>query len=213
MANRNPLQVFYDKVVELFAERDEINQRIAETKAAAAKRGFSKKVLNNVLRRAKLTPEQREEEDALTQIYEGALGMLGGTPLGEAALRRLSEERKRRPEGGDDEDSELPFSDDDEQEPPGGASGDVVADDPVVEDSQDEARAKGAAAAQSGQPVLANPYKPRTKQRGWWDEAWCQASGSDGMDIPEAWRPTPKPKKGGPKPEGEGGEGSEGGDA
>lgn len=211
MANRNPLQLLVDEVEALEAEKAAIVAEIAEKMKAAAKRGFSKKMIKNVLRRRKMTPEAREEEDALTQIYEGALGMLDGTPLGEAALRRLSEERKRRQEEGDDDDVELPFDGGEHAPAPG--DDEIVPAEPVVEDSEDEARAKGAAAAQAGEPVLANPYAPRTKQRGWWDEAWCQASGSDGMDIPEAWRPTPKPKKGGPKPGDDGAQGPEGGEA
>jgi uncharacterized protein (UPF0335 family) len=201
VANRNPLMLVVDEIEALEREKAEITLQIAERKTAAVKQGFSRKILNKVLKRRTLSEEQRDEEDALTQIYEGALGMLGGTPLGEAALRRLSEERKRGPEG-DDEDAELPFEG--EGEPPAPAE-------PIeghADDSEDEARAKGAQAAQAGLPVLSNPYAPRTKQRGWWDEAWCQASGSDGMDIPAAWRPTPKPKK--PKP---GDDTQEGGDA
>lgn len=249
-ANRNPLQVLVDEVEALEAEKAAIVQEIAEKMKAATKRGFSKKMIKNVLRRRKMTPEARDEEDALTQIYEGALGMLGGTPLGEAALRRLAQESEEaKADLGDDtlyekakalvmtdrkasvsyvqrrlqigynlaasliermeregligpagRTGKREFLDGGPQQPQTTADGGATenADDEAAneEDTEEVARAKGAAAAQAGQKVTANPYPPRSPQRAWWDESWCQAAGSDGMDLPDAWKPNPKPKKG-----------------
>lgn len=59
----------------------------------------------------------------------------------------------------------------------------------------DDARRMGKEAALNKLPVTANPFPARDERRAAWDEAWCQALGSDGMDIPDALRPTPKPKK------------------
>ena len=71
---------------------------------------------------------------------------------------------------------------------------------PTVED----ARRMGDEAAKAGAPVTANPFPARDVRRAAWDEAWCAALGSDGMDIPDALKPTPKPKKGGgEEPKGE----------
>jgi hypothetical protein len=58
----------------------------------------------------------------------------------------------------------------------------------------------GGEAAAAGKSVTANPFPARDVRRAAWDEAWCAALGSDGMDIPEAWRPTDK-KKGKPPAE------------
>lgn len=259
MANRNRLQVVVDEIEALEAEKAEIVLQIKEKKAAAAAEGFSKTILNRVLKRRKMTDEQRDEEDALTQIYEGALGMLGGTPLGEAALRRLAQESEEaKADLGDDSlyesakalvmgerkasvsfvqrrlqigynlaasfiermeregligpagrTGKREFLDGGPQDPQPtadeGADGATSGEESInEEDTEEVARAKGAAAAQSGQKVTANPYPPRSPQRAWWDESWCQASGSDGMDLPAAWKPTPKPKKG--KGEGAGGD-------
>lgn len=62
---------------------------------------------------------------------------------------------------------------------------------PTVED----ARRMGNEAAAGGQPVTSNPFPAFDERRAAWDEAWCAALGSDGMDIPDALKPTPKPKK------------------
>lgn len=250
MANRNRLQIVVDEIEALEAEKAEIVLQIKEKKAAAAAEGFSKTILNKVLKRRKMTDEQRDEEDALTQIYEGALGMLGGTPLGEAALRRLAQESEEaKADLGDDSlyekakalvigdrkasvsyvqrrlqigynlaasfiermeregligpagpTGKRQFLDGGEQDPQtttDGGSDVAPSEEPTnEEDTEEVARAKGAAAAQSGQKVTSNPYPPRSPQRAWWDESWCQAAGSDGMDLPAAWKPTPKPKKG-----------------
>lgn len=60
----------------------------------------------------------------------------------------------------------------------------------------DDARKMGTEAAKIGQPVTSNPFPAFDERRAAWDEAWCSALGSDGMDIPDALKPTPKPKKG-----------------
>ncbi|MEH0194548.1 GapR family DNA-binding domain-containing protein [Caulobacter sp. CCNWLY153] len=187
MANRNPLEAVIADIEDLEAEKAQIDEQIRERKKQAKQDGFSLKMINRVLKRRKMTEEQRSEEDALLQIYEGALGMLGGTPLGEAALRRLSQQRAERA----DDDTPDMF----EPEPAGAPAAGGGAEG-HLDDTVEVARQKGADAAKAGIPVTGNPYPPRTPQRAGWDEAWCQALGSDGMDLPAAWRPNPKPKKG-----------------
>jgi hypothetical protein len=49
--------------------------------------------------------------------------------------------------------------------------------------------------------VTANPHPAGSRLRGAWDEGWCAAAGSDGMDIPPAFRRS-KPKKPGDSGEG-----------
>jgi len=71
---------------------------------------------------------------------------------------------------------------------------------PEPEVTVDDAKRMGKEAAESGAPVTANPFPARDVRRAAWDEAWCAALGSDGMDIPAALKPTPKPKKGGHEP-------------
>lgn len=62
----------------------------------------------------------------------------------------------------------------------------------------DDARRMGTEAAAAGQPVTSNPFPAFDERRAAWDEAWCSALGSDGMDIPDALKPAPKAKKSDP---------------
>lgn len=73
----------------------------------------------------------------------------------------------------------------------------VTPEPPAPEPTIDDARPMGKEAAANGRPVTSNPFPARDLRRAAWDEAWCAELGSDGMDIPDALKPTPKPKKGG----------------
>lgn len=95
--------------------------------------------------------------------------------------------------------AELPEDDGKDAAPP--APSDEVVEDQPAEPSEpqatvDDARRLGGEAARSGQPVTANPFPAYDERRAAWDEAWCAELGSDGMDLPDALKPTPKPKKG-----------------
>jgi hypothetical protein len=39
--------------------------------------------------------------------------------------------------------------------------------------------------------VFKNPYVAGDPRRAYWDEGWCEEVGSDGMDVPDAWRRKP----------------------
>lgn len=145
----------------------------AEAKAA----GFDAKVMRAILKERAMTEAERDEQLALLEIYRKALGGYGDTPLGAAALRRFAP----RPPSDDSDDAPLPFT-----APAAALEG-------VTEEQMLSAKAEGAAAAKAGKPVLSNPYADA--RRAAWDEGWCAACGSDGMDIPAAFRRT-KPKKG-----------------
>lgn len=156
--------------------------------------GFDARTMREVLKWRAMEEKEREDRRALFEIYLKALGEYGDTPLGSAALRRLQPPPPPAPPRPHheprSEDGEPPFSQDD---PPQAAG-------PTPEELL-TAKAEGAAAAKAGKQVLANPYTDA--RRAAWDEGWCAAQGSDGMDIPAAFRRT-KPKKG------KGGEGEDG---
>lgn len=171
---------------------ERIDEEIAELKLArkdalrAMKNdGFCTKTAQWAIKERAKTPEQRREEEAMRQIYRGALGMLDGTPLGDYALQKLSAKKPPKPKDesadGKDADTEAPKAAPEKFMP-----------------EVDLARASqmGREAAQNGQDVLTNPFPGGDPRRAAWDEAWCQELGSDGMDIPEALRPA---KKGKPK--------------
>ncbi len=196
------LKSFVERIERLEAERTALAEDVKDVKAEARQAGFDVKTINKVIARRRMTAEARDEEDALLEIYEGALGMLEGTPLGEAARKRLSRRPPPKPPG-----SDLPDDDD--------ATPAAPADDPdedagtpeVPAATVEEARQLGREAALNGKPVTDNPFPPADPRRAAWDEGWCEADGSDGMEIPEAWR-RKKPKKGDGKP----GPGGDGGD-
>jgi uncharacterized protein (UPF0335 family) len=137
--------------------------------------------------------EARAEKEALFQIYCASLGMLDGTPLGDAARDRLAKEFKEKeddkpkPKKGRGKGAAVPDDEEPAAEPPP----------PPVTLGPEEigaARAAGEDAHRSGISVLKNPYTAGDPRRASWDEGWCAEAGSDGMDIPAAYRRTPKKK-------------------
>lgn len=62
------------------AVSDDIKEVYAEAKGA----GFDAKVLRQVIRMRKMDDADRQEQEALLELYMGAIGMLAGTPLGDS---------------------------------------------------------------------------------------------------------------------------------
>lgn len=164
------LRSFIERIERLEEEKKHLQADIREVKSEAKSAGFDIKTINEILRLRKMDQSEREEHEALVDIYKAALGMLYDTPLGEAARRRLS--------GRPDDNGQADIED---HEP-------APLQDPAPDVSVDEAAELGRKAAEDGNPVTDNPFPARDKRRAAWDEAWCRATGSDGMDIPEAWR-------------------------
>ncbi|WP_322997473.1 hypothetical protein [Castellaniella sp.] len=50
------------------------------------------------------------------------------------------------------------------------------------------ARQQGEQDSRDGKRIIDNPFVAGDPRRAAWDEGHCKARGSDGMDIPEAWR-------------------------
>jgi uncharacterized protein (UPF0335 family) len=174
------LLLLIERIERLEVEKKGIADDIKDVKSEAKSRGFDVATINAIIKLRKKTPEKRREEEALLDTYKAALGMLDGTPLGKWAMERLAkDDPEPEEEAGDEGAAEAP-----EEE---------AAKEP--EPTVDDARRLGTEAAQNGKPVTANPFPARDARRAAWDEAWCQELGSDGMDIPEALKPTPKPKK------------------
>jgi uncharacterized protein (UPF0335 family) len=184
------LRAFVERIERLEEEKRTISEDIKDVKAEAKANGFDVKTINQIVRDRRKSLEQLREEEALLDLYRAALGMLDGTPLGDAARRRLT---------GEDPEPDDPDAGDDAQPP-------APVPDPAT---LDEARERGRAASKEGKRVIDNPFVAGDPRRAAWDEGWCEASGTDGMEIPEAWRR----KKNAPvKPKEEDGEGQEGAD-
>lgn len=178
-----------ERIERLVEERRALGNDIADIKREAKAAGFDVRTINRMLAERQLTSEQLEEQEALADIYRHALGALDGTPLGDAARKRLS--RPPQPPPSDDATGEAaPEEPAPEPEPPPA---------PITPELIVAARAEGAAAAAAQLPVLGNPYPAGDPRRAAWDEGWCHAAGSDGMDVPPEWRRSkpakdPKPK-------------------
>lgn len=141
--------------------------------------GFDTGTLKVVLRLRKMTPSQRAERKALEAIYLAALGMLEGDPLPNEARRRLDP----TPEPPESEDTSDATSTDEDASPTPGAPQPAL---PLK--TAEEARAEGAAAAETGRRIYDNPYPAGDPCRAAWDEGWCAQSKSHGMDTPAAYR-------------------------
>lgn len=170
---------FIGEIERLEDEKRVIAQRIQEKKREAKRAGFDIKVMNQMLRERRMYTAERAEYQALCETYRAALGMLGGTPLGDYARQRLMGEE---PEAGTPDAAQAP---------------EALAPD------LDGARDAGRHAAREGKRVIDNPYIAGDPRRAAWDEGYCAESGTDGMEIPEAWRRKPKKKPDGEGPEGE----------
>jgi uncharacterized protein (UPF0335 family) len=183
---------FVESIESLEVEKQAISDKIKLVKARARRAGFDTKVLNQMLRERRMSSFEREEFQALCEMYRAALGMLNGTPLGDAARKRLMGKKPPPPDAPDGD------------EPPPEAADETPAED------LEGARAAGRAAAREGKRIIDNPYLATDPRRAAWDEGWCAETGTDGMEVPAAWRRADKKKK---KPEGEGKpEGDEGGE-
>lgn len=182
-AEPGQLRRLVDRLVNLEEQKRDIATDIKDVKAEAASAGFDKRVVTQMVKEALMDSDQRaaqREFEEICEVYRANLGMLGGTPLGEAARKRAAglpaELEDDKTEADESADSEG------EREPADGLDGTMSTDD------IDAAREKGREAGRTGVKIFANPYLFSDPRRAAWDEGHCEASGSDGMEIPESWR-------------------------
>lgn len=162
------LRSFLERVERLEEERKQLADDIRDVKSEARAAGFDLKVFNQMLRERRMDRLERIEFEALCQVYRAALGMLDGTPLGDAARKRLMGE----PE------SAAPPAEDARQAIPN--------PEPTID--LEGAHEAGRLAAREGKRIIDNPYIAGDPRRAAWDEGWCAETGTDGMEVPEAWR-------------------------
>lgn len=86
--NNMQLQSIVSRIEQLDDEKNLITQSINEIYTEAKSNGFDVKILRKIVSMRKKSTAQRQEEEALMEIYMNALGMLSDTPLGQAALDR-----------------------------------------------------------------------------------------------------------------------------
>lgn len=189
------LKGFVERLEKLGEEKQEIADQISDVKKEAKGEGFDLKVLNAILRERKMHAAERQEFQALLDIYRAALGMLDGTPLGDFARHRLMGETKpAKPTNGhaDGDDAQTDVED--------FATPTAEAEPAKPNVDLPAARKAGEKAAKKGQSIVDNPHAYGDPHRAAWDEGYCSAVGHDGMEIPEAWRRAKPEKPGKGKP-------------
>lgn len=77
-----------ERVERLEEEKKTIGDDIRDVYAEAKGNGFDVKALRTIVRMRKQDANERAEQETVIETYLAALGMLGGTPLGDAAVKR-----------------------------------------------------------------------------------------------------------------------------
>lgn len=183
---------------EIKAMQDDLKDVFGEAKS----RGYDVPTIKTVIKLRKMEPQTRRSTLSMLEIYMTALGLSDGS-LSDMARDYIEE--ARHGSGGDEHDDTADGQDGaEEEEAESDAAGQPTQADPGAPPPPPppppltvvDARRLGAAAATGGRPVTSNPFPAGDARRAAWDEAWCQALGTDGMDIPPELRAPPKPPKG-----------------
>ena len=87
--NAGQLRAFCERIEKLEEEKRSIADDIKDVYAEAKGTGFDAKILRKVVALRKMDRDKRAEEEAVLDCYLAALGMLVGTPLGDAAIDRV----------------------------------------------------------------------------------------------------------------------------
>lgn len=82
-----------ERIERLEEEKTTLLADIRDVYAEAKGNGFDAKIMRQIVRLRKLDKFELEEQEMLLDLYKNALGMLVGTPLGEAAIRREAQIR------------------------------------------------------------------------------------------------------------------------
>lgn len=74
---RDQLLAFIERIERLLSEKAEIAADIGEVKAEAKGNGFDVSIINKIIKIRAMDPNERMEQQALLELYLGALGMGG----------------------------------------------------------------------------------------------------------------------------------------
>jgi uncharacterized protein (UPF0335 family) len=72
------LRAFIERVERLEEEKKSLSDDIAAVYAEAKASGFDTKILRKIITLRRKKPHEREEEEAILDLYMQALGMIGG---------------------------------------------------------------------------------------------------------------------------------------
>lgn len=189
MSAAETIQRWIERIERVEEEKAAAQRALSERYREAKAVGLDVAMLKRMVKLRRMSAAERAEADAREQVYRAALGMLDGTPLGAAAMKKLA---PPPPESaGNAPGPEQPPGTGEEASGDGAAAAAATITPEMVAAARDEGRQ----AAAAGKQVFDNPYRAGDPRRAAWDEGWCQGSGSDGMDIPAAYRRPAKPGK------------------
>lgn len=78
------------RIERLEAERKALADDVKEIYQEAKSGGFEVKVVRRLIRERRQDEAEREEIEALLEVYRNALGQIADTPLGQAALAKVA---------------------------------------------------------------------------------------------------------------------------
>ena len=84
------LHSFIERIERLEEKKASLTIDISAVYAEAKADGFNTKVMRKIVQLRKMDSVDRQEMEALLEVYKGVLGMLVDTPLGRAALERFA---------------------------------------------------------------------------------------------------------------------------
>lgn len=85
--SKSELKKYVERIESLEEEKATLATDIKEIYIEAKSNGFDAKILRKLIVLRRKDARTREEEQAMLEIYMEALGMLGDTPLGDAAIK------------------------------------------------------------------------------------------------------------------------------
>jgi uncharacterized protein (UPF0335 family) len=92
---KEQLRSLIERIERLDEEKAALANDIKEVFAEAKSNGFDTKAMRKIIRMRKKDATEREEEEAILELYMSALGMLADTPLGEAAIKTAKASAKK----------------------------------------------------------------------------------------------------------------------
>lgn len=204
------LRRYVERIENIQAQKASLGDDEKVVFAEAKAEGFVAPAIRYVIKQRKLKPSDRQENEAIRDLYMHAMGMAVDTPLfrtvglmsvditaREAVVEALKKfvpadgsieveaggNRIKLTRGKDGEVRAAEVKErplPDSAQPGGGAKPRVKPDAPDVDGAG--AEKLGHEAFKADQPIIANPFPYGDDRRARWDKGWREESGSDGMD-------------------------------